>query len=217
MAQARSDITKSSLVSAAFKLFANKGYAATSTREIAALAETNIASINYHFGGKAGLRRACAQTIVEQMSRLRNAPDTVPMPTIATKAETAFEAFVLRQAHMLMRLEQAEPMIQFLLREAHEKSEVFDHVYEHFFVPAISSLAVLWTQATGGENEGDAIERTRLILFSIVGQIAYFRIGQPLIARHLGWQGYSAEEADKVLSVLQVNLRALVEAHRNPS
>ena len=35
--------------------FGEKGFAATSIREIAALAGSNIASISYHFGGKEGL------------------------------------------------------------------------------------------------------------------------------------------------------------------
>lgn len=39
-------------------LFAQKGYAKTSTREIAEAAQTNIAAIRYYFGDKAGLYRA---------------------------------------------------------------------------------------------------------------------------------------------------------------
>ena len=55
------------IVEAAMRGFAEKGFAATSTREIAALAGTNVASISYHFGGKEGLRAACAEHIVELM------------------------------------------------------------------------------------------------------------------------------------------------------
>lgn len=39
-------------------LFAQKGFAKTSTREIAEAAQTNIAAISYYFGDKAGLYRA---------------------------------------------------------------------------------------------------------------------------------------------------------------
>jgi AcrR family transcriptional regulator len=46
------------LLMAAMRLFAEQGFAKTSTREIALAAGTNIASISYYFGDKAGLYRA---------------------------------------------------------------------------------------------------------------------------------------------------------------
>jgi AcrR family transcriptional regulator len=46
------------LLDAALALFAEKGFAKTSTREIALAAQVNIASISYYFGDKAGLYRA---------------------------------------------------------------------------------------------------------------------------------------------------------------
>ena len=58
--KARSDGVQSRerLVLAAMRLFAEQGFAKTSTREIALAAGTNIASISYYFGDKAGLYRA---------------------------------------------------------------------------------------------------------------------------------------------------------------
>ncbi|SHG40758.1 CerR family C-terminal domain-containing protein [Massilia sp. CF038] len=46
------------LLMTAMRLFAEQGFAKTSTREIALAAGTNIASISYYFGDKAGLYRA---------------------------------------------------------------------------------------------------------------------------------------------------------------
>jgi AcrR family transcriptional regulator len=46
------------LLMTAMRLFAEQGFARTSTREIALAAGTNIASISYYFGDKAGLYRA---------------------------------------------------------------------------------------------------------------------------------------------------------------
>ena len=46
------------LLHMALRLFAEKGYAKTSTREIAQAAAVNIAAISYYFGDKAGLYRA---------------------------------------------------------------------------------------------------------------------------------------------------------------
>ena len=46
------------LIGAALRLFAEKGYPKTSTRQIALAAGVNIASISYYFGDKEGLYRA---------------------------------------------------------------------------------------------------------------------------------------------------------------
>lgn len=46
------------LLHSAIRLFAEQGYAKTSTRELAQAAGTNVAAISYYFGDKAGLYRA---------------------------------------------------------------------------------------------------------------------------------------------------------------
>src|SRR5687768_9784305 len=46
------------LLLAALRLFADQGFAKTSTRAIAEAAQTNVAAISYYFGDKAGLYRA---------------------------------------------------------------------------------------------------------------------------------------------------------------
>lgn len=50
---------RSRLLHAALRLFAEKGFAKTSTREVAQAAGANIAAISYYFGDKAGLYAAC--------------------------------------------------------------------------------------------------------------------------------------------------------------
>lgn len=49
--------TRDRLLEAAESLFARHGYAATSVREITADAGSNLAAVNYHFGGKRNLYR----------------------------------------------------------------------------------------------------------------------------------------------------------------
>ena len=43
------DITKARILDASERLFAEKGYDATSLREITAAAQVNLAAVNYHF------------------------------------------------------------------------------------------------------------------------------------------------------------------------
>src|SRR3989442_13609471 len=49
--------TRERLLEAAERLFAERGFRATSVRALTSEAGCNVASVNYHFGGKEGLYR----------------------------------------------------------------------------------------------------------------------------------------------------------------
>ncbi|MEZ4871080.1 MAG: TetR family transcriptional regulator [Bdellovibrionales bacterium] len=51
----KSESSKNSIIKAAYRLFAQKGYDGTSIRELAEAVEVNIAAIHYYFGSKQGL------------------------------------------------------------------------------------------------------------------------------------------------------------------
>ena len=214
MAQARSDTTKQMLISAAFTLFAEKGYEGTSTREIAAKAQTNIASINYHFGGKAGLRLACAETVVSRFDQLRSNPDAIELPPSLDEPKSLFEMAMLRQAVVILGIQEADSIMRFMLREAHEKGDVFEHVYAHFFNPAFSRFYQMFLQATGRMDDPKEREEIKVALFSIISMLAYFRIGEPVILKHQNWTSYQDEQTALILKVLQTNIRNIIQNYR---
>ena len=58
--------TKTKILDAAEKLFAERGFAETSLRLITSKAEVNLASVNYHFGSKKELIRAVLARYLDQ-------------------------------------------------------------------------------------------------------------------------------------------------------
>lgn len=68
---ASGDATRRRLLEAATRLFSEHGYAAVTVRDITRAAETNLAAVNYHFGGKLGLYEAVRDGIP---SRRRTVP-----------------------------------------------------------------------------------------------------------------------------------------------
>ncbi|MCO4746976.1 MAG: TetR/AcrR family transcriptional regulator [Proteobacteria bacterium] len=77
--------TRARFLEAALELFAEQGYAGTSTRQIATAAGSNVASLAYHFGGKAGLYAAALQRLHEDLAEAT--PAEIPADTPAELIE----------------------------------------------------------------------------------------------------------------------------------
>lgn len=60
--------TKTKILNAAELLFADKGFATTSLREITSEAEVNLAAVNYHFGSKKELIKALMKRYLDELS-----------------------------------------------------------------------------------------------------------------------------------------------------
>ena len=65
------DNTPRRLLDTAARLWSEKGYAATSVRDITTTANCNLASINYYFGGKQGLYEQVFKEILGNLREQR--------------------------------------------------------------------------------------------------------------------------------------------------
>ena len=204
--------TRKAIVEAAMRGFAEKGFAATSTREIAALAGTNLASISYHFGGKEGLRAACAEQIVELMGGVLDAArpgDEVPAdPEVAART---LGALVHDFARFLLLKPEARLVAGFMLREMAAPSSALDTIYTGLFERVHRRVCALWGAATGLEPESEAV---RLAVFATIGQILYFHVGRPVVERRMGWAAIGPAEVDAIADTVARNLDARLRADR---
>lgn len=206
-----SDQTRQALVRAALELFGDKGFEGTSTREIAAKANANIASIAYHFGGKDGLRDACADFIVDTIRGVagRVLPVDNGGPAIPADRESAKEQMRLLLDTMtmfMMSRPEISPIVQFMLREMNHPSPALDRIYAGVVETVHGRLCQLWEAATG---EPAGSEETRITVFTVIGQVIYFRIGREVIMRRLGWSETGPEEAGKIAAAIKANLDAM--------
>ncbi len=209
---ARPAATREALISAGLKLFGELGFAGSSIRAIAREAGTNSASIDYHFGGKEGLRRACAETVAARLGGViepvlaaaGEAPD-------AATAERIFDRIVTTMARFMLTAAETESFIPFMLREIAQPGEALDIVWARVFLPIHRHVCGLWAAATGGEAES---EETKLAVFSLIGQLVYFRIGREVVLRRMGWDRIGAAEADRIAAVVRANISAGIAARR---
>lgn len=82
--------TRLNLLEAASTLFAHKGFAAVSVRELAQAAGANVAAVSYHFGGKEGLYHAVLEyqfePIAEALERIKTMPPLPPVERLTLYA-----------------------------------------------------------------------------------------------------------------------------------
>ncbi|WP_441868535.1 CerR family C-terminal domain-containing protein [Phaeovulum sp. W22_SRMD_FR3] len=206
-ANATPDGTAARLLGAALHHFGHRGFAATSTRQLAEAAGVNIAAIAYHFGSKTGLRLACADEITRRISAITGtpAPDAPPSPA---EARARLEGLLRAVAHFLLTAPEAEDMAAFVLREITDHGPAFDRLYDGFFAPKHREICALWGAASGQDAESEAV---RLSVFAMIGQVAYFRIARPVVLRRMGWDAPGLSDITAVQDMLVGNLRASLE------
>lgn len=206
------DTTRAALIEAGLKLFGERGYAATSTREIAAEANANIGSIAYHFGGKEALRDACAQHIVATMRGFA-APviEATPPAPDAEAAEAQLVAVIHRMSGFLLASAEAAVFVRFILSELQHPTTALDIIYRGVFEPMHGLLCRIWATATG---EGPDSEDVKIAVFSMIGQLVYFRIGLEAVVRRMAWEQVGPDEARKIADAIIINVKAAIAARR---
>lgn len=204
------DQTRLAFIHAGLRLFGTKGYDGTSTREIAAAAKANIGSIAYHFGGKEGLRAACAEHIVQTIRGVAAqilAQASTGEPKTREAAHKSIEAALETMVNFIVARPESGEFVQFLLRELAAPTPALDIIYDGVFLPMHSQFCRIWEAATGEPAESD---RTKLTVFTLIGQIVYFRVGRLAVMRRMGWETIGPNEAGAILATAKDNLAAIV-------
>jgi AcrR family transcriptional regulator len=160
---------RSRLLDAALTLFAEKGFAKTSTREIAQAAQVNIASISYYFGDKAGLYRAV-------FTDPRCNPN-VPPESIADAGISLEQALQRLMGSFLSPLKQGDLQQQCMklhFREMLEPTGVWQEEIDSNIKPAHAALVNVLCRHLGLAKADDDIHT---LAFSISGLGVMLHIG----------------------------------------
>jgi AcrR family transcriptional regulator len=149
------------LLDAAMALFAEKGFAKTSTREIAQAAQVNIASISYYFGDKAGLYRTvwldprCSPDV--HASDFNSASLTLPQ---------ALNALLRGFVEPLKQGEMMQKCMKLHFREMLEPTGIWQEEIDTNIKPAHMALVDVICRHLGVTKADDDIHR---LCFSIAG------------------------------------------------
>jgi AcrR family transcriptional regulator len=213
LGEVRGEATRLALIRAALDLIGAKGFEAASTRAVAAAAGANLASIAYHFGGKEGLRLACADHVVQTI-RGALAPAlalAAAGPLTPAAAHALLERVVEAIVGFIVVRPEAQAIARFVVREMFEPTEAFERLYDEAFAPLHERFCVVWAAATGAPAH--SVE-TRLATLAMLGQILYFRIGRRVALRRLGWSDIGPREGEAIRATLSAHLDAALAAAR---
>ena len=117
-----SEHTRGAIMKAAVQLLADKGYQATSVRDIVAKARVNQAAINYHFKGKDGLYLELLKTAFDKLTE-QSGFDPGKLKSLSR--EDALRAFVQQQLRPLLFRDELSLYIRMFAWEAAHPSKVF--------------------------------------------------------------------------------------------
>ncbi len=116
------EYTRQSIMKAAVRLFADKGYQGASVRDIVAKARVNQAAINYHFKGKDGLYLELLRTAFE---RLTEEAGFDPEQLKSLSREEALRSFVHQQLRPLLFHDELSLYIRMFAWESAHPTKVF--------------------------------------------------------------------------------------------
>ncbi|MDP2817358.1 MAG: CerR family C-terminal domain-containing protein [Polaromonas sp.] len=149
------------LLGTALRLFSEKGFAKTSTREIAQAAEANIAAISYYFGDKAGLYRAVFNESLGQPC-----DDISRYQPLHLSLREALAGFMDGFLQPLKQGELAQQFTRLHFREMLEPTGLWAEQIDSHIKPAHAALVEVLCRHLGVAKADDDVQR---LAFSITG------------------------------------------------
>ncbi len=151
------------LIDEATRIFADKGFAKASTREICLAAGVNVASIHYYFGDKAGLYRAVLLRPLEEV-QVAFAQFDSPDLSLSQALHRLMSALLCpwgldEKATWIMRLH---------LREMVEPTHDYKDVFVQQILPHHHSLVGLLARHVGVGEPDEALQQLAFALVAMV-------------------------------------------------
>jgi AcrR family transcriptional regulator len=147
--------TRQRLVAEAARLFAARGLARVTVRDICRAANANVAAVNYHFHGKNGLYHAVVQTAID---RMRATTETIIAAGRGQPAERQLTNFV---AIFLQRVTEMRDnwIHQLMMRELSEPTAALDLVVRQVLQPRMKYLGGVIAELLGCRTDDPRVRR----------------------------------------------------------
>lgn len=173
-------MTQARLLDIAVREFGLHGLDGASTRRIAALANTAMSSITYHYGGKEGLYLAAADHIAEQMAQ-DMAPALAGEEGVDAHDRDAARAALHRLCQGFvdkMASDDTADWTLFIMREQLTPGEAFERIWTGMMGRVLQRMASLIAIATGAP-----VAAARIATLTLLGQALTVRASRAAMLR----------------------------------
>jgi AcrR family transcriptional regulator len=210
---ARGEETRARIIDTALRVFGEAGFNEASTRQIAADAGVNPPALQYYFGGKEGLHRACAQFIIDRMM-------VIVSPALTRAREIGGSAQRSEAVDALCALLDAmadglvaagsESWSRFIMRgKADGAGPAMGMLRQNFGQPILQVAAQLIARVTDRDS---ADEITRIRAIAILGQVSTFHTNRENTMESLKWCDFDAHRLQLIKTVIREHTRAILDA-----
>lgn len=164
--------TRARLLNAAARLFADRGFARVTVRDICKKARANVAAVNYHFGGKDGLYQAV----------MRMAMDSMQATTDAARAagenlspEQKLRAYICVFAERLLGVHHETWIHNLMLREMSDPTPALQVVATEVLKPRMLYLCGVIAELLDREPDDPCVVRCALSVTSQFNSLLWTR------------------------------------------
>jgi len=137
--------TRGRLLTAAERLFADRGFKKVTVREICRAARANVAAVNYHFGDKLGLYREVLQSAIDAM---RATNDAARRAGEGQTAEEQLRRYIVIFVHRVLGAGD-DAVHKLIHREINDPTPALDALVEQGVRPRLEYLSGLIAEIIG--------------------------------------------------------------------
>lgn len=198
------DDTQQQLLDAAGPLFAEKGFRATTVREICEAAKANQAAINYHFGDKENLYIECVRHAANSCQTrvpLPNWPEGTPAKD---RLRDFIRMFVNRVAVDHLPIWQG----QLIMREMLIPTQACAEFVKDYVRPTFGALRVILDELLPASVTP---HKRMMIGFSIVGQVLHYRAARSVVTLLVGPETFQSLDVETLTDHIYAFSLAAIE------
>lgn len=195
-ASRKGDQSRQRILEAALIEFGAAGFKSTTTRRIAARANTTLPPLNYYFGNKEGLYRACAEEIVARYGEATRGAVAEAMRTIEAssgpeEARATLKNLMAASVELILGSGAYILGNGIIARELAEPGPAFEIFYDRLWLPGIDRSSRLISLI---KSEPLVSAETRMQAILLVSSLPSLHTRRVVAQRAMGWPGIGEAE-----------------------